>query len=126
MTVDSWQPSPNLNNIDSDTLAKLLTLAQSLQTEQNFTPDSSWIQPIARLDSSIWTESVQTLSDGELIDLIKLLTTLETQENWDLGDKSPVIAIFKAYKKKAGVNRDLVQWVKAHSENKYLPFGPLL
>jgi hypothetical protein len=69
---------------------------------------------------------VQDLDESQLIQLIKLLTVLETKGNWDLAEKSPVIPIFKAYKKKAGVDRELIQWVKANTDNKYLPFGPLL
>jgi len=126
MTVDSWQPTPVTNDINPDQFAKLLDLASEFQPGQNFTPESNWIQPIARIEGAIWQNTVQDLSENQLIQLIKLLTSLETQENWDLADKSPVIAIFKVYKKKAGVNRELVQWVKANSDNKYLPFGPLL
>ena len=32
----------------------------------------------------------------------------------------------KILKKAKGVDRELVKWVKAHTDNKFLPFGPLL
>jgi hypothetical protein len=126
VTVDSWQPSPVQNNIDSSTLERLLEAAAVFTAEANFTPDLDWIQPLAKAERAIWQNAVENVPDEQLIQLIKMLTTLETQQNWDLAEKSPVIAIFKAYKKKSGLNRDLVKWVKANSDNQYLPFGPLI
>ncbi len=55
-----------------------------------------------------------------------MLTQLEEQQAWNLAEKSPVIALFKQLRKIAGIDKPLVQWVKAHSDNKFLPFGPLL
>lgn len=126
VTVDSWQPTPIPTQIEQDDLKRLITSASEFVKGKNFTPDLDWIQPLAKAEYAIWQNTVQDLSDNELINIIKLLTTLETQHNWDLGEKSPVIAVFKTYKKKSGLNRELVQWVKANSDNQYLPFGPLI
>lgn len=126
MTVDSWQPTPTPQAISAEDINRLLSCATDFQTNKNFTPEFDWIQPFAQVDAGIWQNAVENLSDEQLIDVIKLLTCLETTLNWDLAEKSPVIAVFKAYKKKSGVNRELVKWVKANSDNQYLPFGPLL
>lgn len=126
MTVDSWQPSPETGNIDSKTLERLLNAATSFESDQNFTPDLNWIQPLAKADAIKWRDAVQDLADDQLILLIKMLTILEALQNWDLAEKSPVVTIFKVYKKKSGIDKDLVKWVKAHTDNQYLPFGPLL
>jgi hypothetical protein len=126
VTVDSWQPSPQTGNIDSEILERLLNAASSFASDQNFTPDLNWIQPFAKADPIKWKDAVKDLANDQLIELIKMLTVLETRENWDLADKSPVIAVFKLYKKKFGIDKDLVKWVKANTDNQYLPFGPLL
>lgn len=126
MTVDSWQPTPTPQAISAEDLKRLLICASDFQIHKNFTPEFDWIQPFAQVDASIWQNAVENLNDEQLIEVIKLLTSLETSKNWDLAEKSPVIAVFKAYKKKSGVNRELVKWVKTHSDNQYLPFGPLL
>ena len=126
MTVDSWQPAPVPTKIESNDLEKLLAAASDFKSNENFTPDLDWIQPLAMADHVIWQDTVQSLNDEDLIALIKLLTVTEAKSNWDLGEKSPVIPVFKTYKKKSGVNRELVKWVKEHSDNKYLPFGPLI
>lgn len=126
MTVDSWQPAPAIKDIDPDTLTRIINAATAFQSGQNCTPELNWIQPFTKIELSIWQKTAQHLTDDQIILIIKLLTTLETELNWDLADKSPVIALFKAHKKRSGLDRELVQWVKANTDNKYLPFGPLL
>ncbi len=117
MSVDSWQPVQAPTNIDKGYLEKLIALATQFNEDTHLTAELDWIQPLAHTDNKIWAKTV---------DLIRLLTLLEDKQNWNLAEKSPVIALFKALRKQAGINKELVQWVKAHSDNKYLPFGPLL
>lgn len=126
MTVDSWQPIQAVTQISAQDLEKLLLCAQSTDLTQNLTADFKWIQPLAMLAPQKWTEICQSLNNTQLISLIKLFCKAEQDLTWDLGDKSPVIALFKFYRKQAGIDKELVQWVKSHSDNKFLPFGPLL
>lgn len=126
MSVDSWQPVQAPTNIDKASLEKLFTLATQFNEDTHLTAELDWIQPLAHTDNKIWAQTAQNLEQTQLVDLIRLLTLLEDKQNWDLAEKSPVIALFKALRKQAGINKELVQWVKAHSDNKYLPFGPLL
>ncbi len=101
-------------------------MAHSYTPDSDLTAQLSWIQPLAQIDNKIWALSVQNLAQQPLIDLIRMLTQLEEQQAWNLAEKSPVIALFKQLRKIAGIDKPLVQWVKAHSDNKFLPFGPLL
>ena len=123
MSVDSWQPVPKPHSLDSDQLKKLLSLANE---DTDLTPELDWIQPFAQMDKAKWLEVAQTLSDSEIISLIKLFTQSESEASWDLGEKSAVIPLFKVLRKQSGIDRELVQWVKEHTDNKYLPFGPLM
>ncbi len=126
MSVDSWQPVQAPSQLDEAALTKLINLAAQTSDNSHLTVEMDWIQPLAHADNKIWSQSAQNLQENELIDLIRLLTVIEEKQNWNLAEKSPVIALFKALRKKAGINKELVQWVKANSDNKYLPFGPLL
>ena len=123
MSVDSWQPVSKPHSLDSDQLKKLLSLANE---GTDLTPELDWIQPFAQMDKAKWLEVAQTLSDSEIISLIKLFTQSESEASWDLGEKSAVIPLFKVLRKQSGIDRELVQWVKEHTDNKYLPFGPLM
>jgi hypothetical protein len=126
MSVDSWQPIQAPTQLDELAFKKLIELANQANNGSNLTPEMDWIQPLAHTDNKIWSQSAQNIEERTLINLIRLLTQLEEKQNWNLAEKSPVIALFKALRKKAGIDKELVQWVKAHSQNKYLPFGPLL
>ena len=123
MSVDSWQPTPATPSISGEHIERLLNVASQ---STDLTPDLEWIQPFAQLDKNIWTEAASDLEPSELTRLIKLFTLCETQGNWGLGDKSSVIPLFKLLKKRIGIDRELVQWVKQHTDNKFLPFGPLM
>lgn len=126
MTVDSWQPVQAATQIEANDLEKLLQCAQTTDFTQNLTAECKWIQPLAMLATKKWDEICQSLNNEQLISLIKLFCKAEQDLNWDLGDKSPVIALFKFYRKQSGIDKELVKWVKNHSDNKFLPFGPLL
>ena len=123
MSVDSWQPVPQPQDIGAEQLEKLIKLANS---DQDLTPDLEWIQPFAQMEKSKWTAIANELSAEAIVSLIKLFTLSEANGNWDLGEKSAVIPLFKVLRKQTGIDKALVQWVKEHTDNKYLPFGPLI
>ncbi|EAT11975.1 hypothetical protein HF888_11355 [Bermanella marisrubri] len=124
MSVDSWQPIQPATDITASDLKKMTDFAHEEKT--NLTSELDWIQPFIQGKKEIWSKAAENLGEAELIALIRWFTLLEKEQNWDLGEGSPVIPLFKHYKKTCGINRELVKWVKEHSENKYLPFGPLL
>ncbi len=126
VSVDSWQPVQALNHIEAASLDKLIDLANQFSEGADFTPDLNWIQPLVNVDNKTWSQSIKKLHQAELVAIIRLLTVLEDKHGWGLAEKSPVIALFKQLRKIAGIDKELVQWVKAHSENQFLPFGPLL
>ena len=124
MSVGAWQPEPNsLTTLESSRIEQLLELIAS---DTDITTELEWITALAHAEKKAWVAAAGTLQDSELEALIRFFTEQEGTQSWTLGEKSPVIPLFKTLKKSAGLNRDLVQWVKAHTDNKYLPFGPLL
>ncbi len=126
MSVDSWQPVQVANQLDPSLLEKLIQLALHCSSTDDFSADITWIQPLVLIDNKIWAQSASALESNELIPLIRMLTIIEQQKDLDLTHKSPVIPLFKALRKKVGIDKELVQWVKEHSDNQFLPFGPLL
>lgn len=125
MSVDAWQPVPQITSIDSAALERLVSVAAQA-AEGNLTTDLDWIQPFAQMNHSAWSPAIAQLDTDKMISLIKLFTMVEKQAGWDLAEKSAVIPLFKALRKEVGIDRALVQWVKDHTDNKFLPFGPLL
>lgn len=124
MSVGAWQPEPTpLTSLDMESVEKLLDFIAS---ETDISAEIQWISPLAHAQKQAWAAIGKQLSDESLRILIRFFTEQEGVQNWGLGDKSPVIPLFKALKKSTGLDRELVQWVKSHTDNKFLPFGPLI
>ena len=131
VSTESWQPVQALSSMDENSISKLNTLAQQFtQNQYDFatlnSDDVSWLSTIMQAKHEAWLEAAAKLDVDELMPAIQLLTVVEQEKSLGLAERSPVIALFKQYKKMAGINRELVQWVKEHTENKYLPFGPIM
>lgn len=126
MSVDSWQPINKPKELSPEQLSQLLALASGQPKECDLTSELEFIQPLAHLEPQKWEEIAPSLGITEQKHLICLFTLAEQQGNWHLAERSPVIPLFKAMRKQHGIDKPLVQWVKAHTENKFLPFGPLL
>jgi len=128
MSIGSWQPEPqSLNTLNHQQIDPLLEkLAADDESLAWLAESLDWVEPLAKAEKKAWAELSIALETSQLISLIHFFTRLEKEQNWDLGDKSPVIPLFKQLKKSEGLDRELVQWVKSHTNNKFLPFGPLL
>lgn len=82
---------------------------------------------LMQLDKDQWFSEVESYSDEELEQLMRFFTLAEKLPGWEAGAQSPVIWIGKVLKKRGtGINRELVLWIKANSDNQYLPHGALL
>ena len=98
-----------------DNIAQLLTAEEQQQHAA-----------IMQLDKQAWAVA-EALDDHDIEQLMRFFTIAEQLPGWDAADQSPVIWLGKCLKQRGtGINRDLVLWIKAHSDNKFLPNGPLL
>jgi hypothetical protein len=84
---------------------------------------------LMRLLPRPWYDIAATLpDDDDVIALIKTLTIAERMlHGWKAGSVSPVIWLFRALSERSQDKDDgvLVQWIRSHSDNPYLPFGSL-
>jgi hypothetical protein len=77
-----------------------------------------------RLAPQAWYDVADALSRDELSALIKALTVVEHMPNCRAGSVSPVIWLFKRLSERSGDDlSELANWVLAHTDNEYLPFG---
>ena len=81
---------------------------------------------LMRLDEAPW-QVATALSDEELVNLVRFFTLAERQlPGWDGGKQSPVIYLVRILKQREAFTPVLRQWVKANTDNRYLPNGALL
>lgn len=131
MSIESWQPVQASTTIDNDAKQNLLAQAEQFTQSEydvaSLTADQlSSVAQLMQAKKEAWVELAANLSDSELEQCIRILTIVEEKQNLGLAERSPVIVLFKQYKKLAGINRELVKWVKENNENKFLPFGPIM
>lgn len=78
---------------------------------------------LMKLPADQWAVA-EGLTDDELIALIRFFTLAEMQfTGWDGGKDSPVIALVRILKSRDGFTADLRKWIKANTDNRYLPYG---
>lgn len=136
MSLGSWNPADGKETVqytlDTHLLQQIISWTQqaewqtSLADLVNQLPAGS--NQMMKLDSSAWINGASGFSRSELWALIQFFTLLEQQEAlFHAGDKSPVIGLNKLLKQRGeALTRDEVLWIKANTDNRYLPNGPLL
>ena len=129
MSVESWDPSAAGVQLSHEKTNRLLAAAKRLE-ESTFGLDETEINslaPLSRQGSVDWVAAGVDLADSELIALIRLFTLAEEKfALWEGGANSPVIPLAAELKKRGSYPDDLTAWIKAHTSNRFLPYGSLL
>ena len=74
-----------------------------------------------------WTVRAQSCTDEELRGLVRIFTLGEMQfAGWKAGEKSAVIALVRELKQRGGYDKSFTQWIKSHTDNRFLPHGSLM
>lgn len=81
---------------------------------------------LMQLSEDVW-QVANDFSDEELVQLIRFFTLAEMQlEGWAGGKKSPVIYLVRILRQRGSFDTSLRRWIKANTDNRYLPYGSLL
>ncbi len=126
--IGSWEPQPTFE-LDEQVLARLLHAASALQEDElSFSADEiKALAPVMTLSAEHWRRESESLSSEKVVALIRLFTLAETRlTGWQAGDKSPVIALAETLKHRGQYPADLTAWIRAHSDNRFLPYGNLM
>ena len=84
-------------------------------------------QQLARDENGRWTGVVGTLDAATLEALARFFTLAETRlPGWEAGARSPVIALARELRRRGSMTPELGAWIKAHTDNRFLPYGSLL
>lgn len=132
MTVQSWEPA-SAATLDTATVARLCRAAERID-EPTFGFAEREVAALAACardggaGSPVdWSALASTLDDHRLLALIRLFTRAEMAfPAWKAGDRSPVIALAAELKRRGGLPAGLTAWIRANSDNRFLPHGSLL
>jgi hypothetical protein len=134
VAVESWDPGGAASGLTPIKLQRLLRAARQLD-EPRFGLDGSTageLAPQARHGGGTrpgvdWAEAAGALDDDDILALIRLFTLAESAlSGWESGAASPVIPLAAVLKRRGSYPPELTAWIKAHSDNRFLPYGNLM
>jgi len=124
--VGVWQPEDV--SLSVAVLARLSDAADSLEKpDLGLTADecARW-GVLMKLPADMWSPLLGAESDERLIRIAKSLTVAEMRlPGWEAGARSPVIAIVRELRRRGTYPKELTAWMKAHTTNRFLPYGSL-
>lgn len=136
MSVKEWHATPSSEpehpfSIDNTILQVFIDLSKQNQLDNlsSAVADAIIAQQSAlmKLPQEAWINIEATLSNEEILHLIRFFTLAESQlQGWEAGPQSPVIWLVKILRKrKAAPSKELLLWIKSNSDNRFLPNGAL-
>ena len=135
MSVGSWNPEGGSQNtvfeIDESILRGFIAISEQDQLtalkEQLPEVQQSQQSALMRLSKERWFEAAEPFSSDQLQHLVRFFTLAEMQlSGWEAGAESPVIWIVKVLRRrKAPPSKELLLWIKANSDNRFIPNGAL-
>ena len=86
------------------------------------------ITPLMTQTRDFWLTAAAHFSSAEILNLMRFFTLAEEQHSaLAAGNKSPVIGLNKLLKSRhESLPSDFLQWLKAHSSNRFIPNGSIL
>ncbi|MCK7598507.1 hypothetical protein M0G74_14595 [Microbulbifer sp. CAU 1566] len=147
MSVGAWEPANQASNdqsrkeIDQSLLQQIMHAMEAVGAKAEAATDPDLGAPdltgfeaslrnanwLAGLAANQWLEEAAHWEDAQIWSLIRFFTLAEMQlPDWQGGAESPVIPLAKALRqRKAPLARAQLLWLREHSDNRYLPYGPL-
>ena len=135
MSIGAWEPENEnqeagngAGTIDRAQLERFIhALQQGGQLREALGPQDRKASVLMRLPAAQWLQESESWQNDQLWELIRFFTLAEAQlPGWDGGPESPVIPLAKTLRRrKAPLSREQLLWIREHSDNRYLPYGPL-
>ncbi len=134
MTVDTFDPqqfdpSQSHGRIDDAMISRVLRAGYEL----THTPDEISLDPdeVAALSPMVthrgWSDAAEAMAVADIVALIRLFTLGEMMfSSWRAGAKSAVVPLVRVLKRRGEINPELISWIKATTDNRFLPHGDLM
>lgn len=128
MTTGTWNPDAAAPTPPDATLlahAAELGRAGAESFPEQADPALSALQPWMRRRQPDWAPHLSSLSSATIIELVRFFTLAEQHwAGWEGGDRNPVVWLCKELKTRGEFpDAELTQWIKAHTDNRFLPYG---
>lgn len=134
MSIGSWDPGigqdSNPGVIPIEWLQRCIQLSRDDQLQDLATQlDAAEVQghaDLMQLEADAWAGTASSMEVEELKHLVRFFTIAEDLPGWKSGHRSPVIAFARELKARGEkLDREFLLWIREHSDNRFLPYGPL-
>ena len=129
MVIDVWEPKQPAGV----TLEQLTALAAQMVDADLSDLGTLLDKESIKRDATLMTQTEESwevaasLSDDDIVVLVRFFTLAEMQlAGWAAGKRSPVVPLVKILKSRGVFTPELRKWVKANTDNRYLPNGAAL
>ena len=134
MPVDTFDPQqfdPSSSKSSLDTALVELAVSSALAQPSAGTELSLTSEEVFALAPLVvhagWLDAGQELTSDSLVALIRLFTLGEGQfSTWQAGAKSAVVKLVRVLKQRGEMTPELTSWIKANTDNRFLPHGDLM
>jgi|TARA_B110000116_G_scaffold268793_1_gene283523 hypothetical protein len=135
MSIDSWSPDTASTvaryQIEQSLLMRFIDFAQqtdwSTLTTALTEHEIIQHQAIMKQTKDAWFNAAAGLDVKQIECLVRFFTVAEMQfSGWEVGADSPVIWLVKLLRhRNCAPNKELLLWIKNHSNNRFIPNGAL-
>lgn len=128
MAVGTWQPASEPEAISSAALEAALLYTDAESFPKSAPDDVASLQTHMQATADCWQPLLSEASTESLENWVRFFTLAEQHwTDWFGGDKNPAIWAWRELKARGALpNKPLLQWVKSHTDNRYLPYGNLM
>ena len=128
MSVNSFDPSQTSAELGNVLVEQAILAAHAQDDGAQLRLTADEMATLApAITHSGWSAVAQDLSTQDLVALIRLFTLGEGQfSSWQAGAKSAVIKLVRVMKARKEMTPELTAWIKANSDNRFLPHGDLM
>lgn len=128
MTTEIWSPASNDESVPSNALTAALDVMQAESFPKAPPAEVKALQSWMSRRYTLWGDAFSQFDTEQLNNLVRFFTLAEaTWSDWFGGDKNPAIWASKELKKhQAFPDKAFIEWIRAHSDNRFIPYGNVL
>lgn len=128
MTTEIWSPASNDESVPITALREALEIMQTEAFPKAPPATVKALQTWMNRPNSQWSDTLSSFDAEQLNNLVRFFTLAEaTWSDWFGGDKNPAIWASKELKKhQAFPDKAFIEWIRANSENRFIPYGNVL
>ena len=134
MSLGTWTPNTEKKALDinANDINQFIPLGNENDVSTSVTTLTDeqlhLLTTLVKQERDFWQQAAETLTAENIICLIRFFTLVEEQHSQlTTGNNSPVITLNKMLKqRKTPLSKEMLQWIKTNSSNRFLPNGSVL